>query len=272
MSPPLPKAPPGYDGPPPPDDAVNVLIILNPGEGCVPPDDPKALSHPINRFVANLARHLGQLANLSTWAVSTGRLKYQDDLPTGISAVVTNDAAYAKWCHSWGGNSVLVELDGESLVVANGNVAHAFGHHDLEDATAFAMNEVTRPSNMDALRDEGVLREEGIWDTGLSLLEPISIEEIAGIEPILEELWKAVYNEELTEAQQAQIRAMAELLKVQQVEMIPGQTERWKLVGPLISVLRYLIKEVPRDALAWWKFVEILTKINWPTLASMIPV
>ena len=112
---------------------------------------------------------------------------------------------------------------------------------------------------------------EGVRDSGLSLLEPISEEEIAGIEPILEELWQAVYCNELTEAQQVQIHAMAELLKAQQMEMIPGQTERWKLVGPLRSILRYLLKEAPRDALAWWKFIELLNKINWSTLANMIP-
>ena len=121
------------------------------------------------------------------------------------------------------------------------------------------MNEVTRPSR------------EVVQDSDLSLLEPISAEEIAGIEPILEELWQAVHSRELTEAQQVQIRAMAELLKAQQMEMIPGQTERWKLVGPLRLVLRYLVKEAPRDALAWWKIIELLDKINWSTLASMIP-
>ena len=92
VSPPLPKAPPGYDGPPPPDEAVNVLIILDPSKGCAPPDDPMALTNPINRFVDNLARRLGQLANLSTWGTTTDRLRYQEDVPTGISAVVTNDA------------------------------------------------------------------------------------------------------------------------------------------------------------------------------------
>ena len=259
VKPPLPKAPPGYDGPPPPDDAVNVLIILEPGPGCVPPDDPKALSQPINRFVTDLAQHLGQLANLSTWAVNSKTLKYQEDLPTGISAVVTNDVGYAEWCRTWGGNSVKIELVGDSLVVATRDGTQAFRPHDQEDATNFAMREVTRPSR------------EGVRDSGLSLLEPISVEEIAGIEPILEELWQAVHCKELTEAQQVQIHVMAELLKAQQMEMIPGQTERWKLVGPLRSILRYLLKEAPRDALAWWKFIELLNKINWSTLANMIP-
>ena len=266
VSPLLPKAPPGYDGPPPPDDAVNVLIILDPSEGCAPPDDPTALTYPINRFVDKLARRVGQLANLSTWATTTKRLKYQEDLPTGISTVVTNDAAYAEWCRSWGGNAVKVELDGDSLVVADRDEARVFGLDDLEDATSFAMGEVTRPS------DEGAQSAGGALDAGLSLLEPISVEEIAGIEPILDELWRAIYHEELTEAQQAQIRAMAELLKAQQIEMVPGQSERWKLVGPLRLFLRYLVKEAPKDALAWWKLVELLTKINWSTLAGMLPV
>ena len=152
VKPPLPKAPAGYDGPPPPDDAVNVLIILEPGPGCVPPDDPKALSQPINRFVTDLAQHLGQLANLSTWAVNSKTLKYQEDLPTGISAVVTNDVVYAEWCRSWGGNSVRIELVGDSLVVATRDGTQAFGPDDQEDATNFAMREVTRPSR-EGVRD-----------------------------------------------------------------------------------------------------------------------
>ena len=265
VSPPLPKAPPGYDGPPPPDDAVNVLIILDPSEGCALPTDPMALTHPVNRFVDSLARRLGQLANLSTWVATTRELRYEEDLPTGISAVVTNDATYAEWCHSWGGNAVKVGLNGDSLVVADRAESRVFRLDDLEDATSFAMGEVTRPSG------EDTRTHEGARDAGLSLLEPISVEEIAGTEPILEELWRAIDHEELTVAQQAQIRAMAELLKAQQVEMIPGQTERWKLVGPMRLFLRYLVKEAPTDALAWWKLAELLTKINWSTLAGMLP-
>ena len=265
MSPPLPMAPVGYDGPPPPDDAVNVLIVLDPSKGCAPRDDPLALTNPINRFVDNLARRLGQIENLSTWGVTTDSLRYQEDVPTGISAVVTNDAIWAEWCYSWGGNAVTVELDGDSLVVADREEARQFGIDDLADATSFAMGEVTRPA------DEPTWGYEGPWDAGLALLEPISVEEIAGTEPILEELWRAVHHEELTEDQRAQISAMAELLRAQQMEMVPGQTARWKLVGPMRLFLRYLVKEAPRDALAWWKLVELLTKINWSTLAGMLP-
>ena len=178
---------------------------------------------------------------------------------------MTNDATYATWCYSWGGNAVRVELDGDSLVVADREEARLFELDDLEDATSFAMGEVTRPSA------ERTQSYESAWDAGLSLLQPISVEEIAGTEPILEELWRAIHHEELTEAQQAQIRAMAELLKAQHMEMVPGQTARWKLVGPMRLFLRYLAKEAPRDALAWWKLVELLTKINWSTLAGMLP-
>lgn len=154
------------------------------------------------------------------------------------------------------GISDLPGLPRRTAVVADRMEARQFGIDDLADATSFAMGEVTRPA------DEPTWSYEGPRDAGLALLEPISVEEIAGTEPILEELWRAVHHEELTEAQRAQISAMAELLKAQQMEMVPGQTARWKLVGPMRLFLRYLVKEAPRDALAWWKLVELLTKIK----------
>ena len=153
-----------------------------------------------------------------------------------------------------------VDLVEDSLIVQYRDEARLFGPDDLKSAARLAMDVVEYGSGPDAL------------DVGPALLEAISAEEIAGTEPILAELWTAIDSDELTEPQRAQIQAMAELLKAQRMEMVPGQTERWKLVGPMRSVLRYLVKEVPKDALAWWKFVELLTKINWSTLAGMLPV
>lgn len=108
-------------------------------------------------------------------------------------------------------------------------------------------------------------------DDGPRLLEPITAVELAGLEPVLAQLWLAIDNQALTAAQQHQIMAMAELLKAQQLAAQPGQTERWKLVGPLRAVLTYLAKEAPRDALAWWKLAELLHQIDWSTLAGELP-
>lgn len=174
--------------------------------------------------------------------------------------MVTNDEAYARWCRSWGGTLVMVDLVGDDLVVEYGDEAQLFGSDDLKSAVRLAMDVVEYGSGEDAR------------DAGQALLEPITAEEIAGTEPILAELWQAVSNDDLTEAQQAQIHAMALMLKAQRMEMVPGQTKRWQLVGPMRSVLRYVARELPRDALAWWKFAELLTKINWTTLANMLPL
>lgn len=115
---------------------------------------------------------------------------------------------------------------------------------------------------MDHQSDEG-----GPLDTGRLLLEPVSRKEIAGLEPILAELWRAIDRDELTETHRTQIRAMADLLKAQQLAATPGTTERWRVVGPVRAILKYLLKEVPKDALAWWKLIELLSKIHWSTLA-----
>ncbi len=109
-------------------------------------------------------------------------------------------------------------------------------------------------------------------DSGQMLLLPVTADEIAGIEPILAELWSAVDNEDLTEVQRAQIVTMANLIQAEQRAAVPGETTRWKLVGTVRAALKYLAKEAPRDALAWWKLAELLEKIDWSTLASELPL
>ena len=108
-------------------------------------------------------------------------------------------------------------------------------------------------------------------DAGVALLKPIGKKELATVEPILAQLWRALDAEWLTEPQQAQILAMAKLLEGQALDAIPGETERWKIVGPLRAILKYLAKELPRDALAWWKLIELLQQIEWVALASELP-
>ncbi|MCY3661621.1 MAG: hypothetical protein OXH28_02200 [bacterium] len=259
VSPPVPKAPPGYEEPPGRHDTVDVLIVIDRSEGFAPLDDPSPVSHPIDQFVGDLRHHLEVLGNIATLPVTTDEIRYEEDLPTAIYAVVTNVASYAEWCRSWGGNAVEIGLDGETLTIAYRDEAKEFALSDLKDAVSLAMREVTySPDPLDQ-------------DSNAFLFEPISAEEIAGIEPIFAELWRAIDNDELTEAQRAQIQAMAKLLEAQWREMVPGQSARWKLIGPMRSIFRYLIKEVPRDALAWWKLSELLTKINWSTLADTLP-
>lgn len=259
-SPPVPKAPPGYVEPPARHDTVDVLVIIDRSEGFEPLDGSEPLTHPIDQFAGDLKHHLEVLRNIVTLPVTTEEIRYEEDLPTRIHAVVTNDEAYARWCRSWGGTLVMVDLVGDDLVVEYGDETQLFGPDDLKSAVRLAMDVVEYGSGEDAR------------DAGQALLEPITAEEIAGTEPILAELWQAASNDDLTEAQQAQIHAMALMLKAQRMEMVPGQTKRWRLVGPMRSVLRYMARELPRDALAWWKFAELLTKINWTTLANVLPL
>lgn len=109
-------------------------------------------------------------------------------------------------------------------------------------------------------------------DSGPALLEPITAQELANIEPILQELWKALDRDTLSPAQRHQIVAMGKLIEVEQRAAELGETERWKLIGPIRAALKYLAKEAPRDALAWWKLAELLEKIEWSTLAGELPL
>lgn len=127
--------------------------------------------------------------------------------------------------------------------------------------------------NRDDIEEElaEVLRDRPARDIGVALLAPLSTPEFASIETILSELWKALDQDGLSEVHQAQIVAMAELIKIAQLEAVPGETPRWKVVGTVRAALRYLAKDVPKDALAWWKLIELLEQIDWTTIAGELP-
>ncbi len=108
-------------------------------------------------------------------------------------------------------------------------------------------------------------------DTGPALLEPITKSELAGIEPVLAELWSAIDNDALSETQRHQIIAMATLLQGEQQATEPGTTERAGLVGAVRAVLRFFLRELPADVLAWGRLVELLDRIGWSTIAASLP-
>ena len=259
ISPPVPRAPAGYKEPPGRHDTVDALIIIDRSEGFAPLDDPLPLTHPIDQFAGDLKHHLEVLRNVATLLVTTEEIRYEEDVPTAIYAVVTNDASWADWCRSWGGNAIEVGLEEELLEITYRDEVKRFGVHDPKGAVSLAMQEVMYAPDPYSR------------DSDAFLFQPISAREIAGIEPILSILWQAIDNDQLTETHRAQIRAMADFLREQLIETVPGRTERWKLIGPMRAVFRYLVKEVPRDALAWWKLTELLAKINWSTLADILP-
>lgn len=105
-------------------------------------------------------------------------------------------------------------------------------------------------------------------DVGIGLLQPVTAREVAGVEAILQHLWVAIDGGLLSAAQCHQVQAMAELIQEERRTTEPGTSPRWKLIGPVRTVLRYLAREAPRDALAWWKLVELLDKLDWRGLIA----
>ena len=258
MRTPVPNAPPGYDEPIWRHDDIDALIIVDRSAEDFPPlTSGVEPSHPVDRFVTELSRELNSLLNISNVLLTTAEVTYMEDLPTAMYAVVTNSKLYADWWRAEGANLIEIEHDdakvvlrsrGESLTAEPGD---RIGREFAESAIQYSPEEPT--------------------DSGASLLDPISSREVATIEPLLGELWSAMDQNSLSEIHQAQILAMAELIKAAQLETVPGETQRWKLVGTVRAALRYLAKEVPRDALAWWKLVELLNDVDWTTIASELP-
>lgn len=258
MSTPVPKAPPDYEEPIWRHDTIDVLIVVDRDSDDFPPLGPHdEVSHPIDQFVLELSRELHVLRNIANVVFTTSEISYYEDLPTAIYAVVTNSKPYADWCRSWGGNLVEIGLDDESVILTSRGESERFEPDDrvgLEFAEAAIQQSPEEPR-----------------DTGPSLLEPLSPREVATIEPLLSELWAALERESLSDIHRAQIMAMADLIKAEQMASVPGETPRWKLVGTVRAALRYLAKDVPRDALAWWKLIELLEKIDWTTVAGELP-
>lgn len=259
---PLPNAPDGFEEPTWRHDTFDVLTAID-RTGLPPIDGEGSPSNLIDRFVLKLLKDLHVLRNIAPFALSTDEVGFMEELPTQIYAVVTNDQSYADWCRDWNGNLVEIRLDSDHLYLTAHGATERFTAGDLQSATTFA----AEATQVFAPKDEF----EGPLDAGVALLKPIGKKELATVEPILAQLWRALDAEWLTEPQQAQILAMAKLLEGQALDAIPGETERWKIVGPLRAILKYLAKELPRDALAWWKLIELLQQIEWVALASELP-
>ncbi len=262
MQPPVPKAPEGYEEPIWRHDTIDVLIVIDRSSGFEPLEVGKPLTHPIDQFVGRLDKRLQALDNIPTHVVATDEVVYEEDLPTGIYAVVTNDPGYAKWWSSRGGNLVEVDVDGDSLVLTSRGESERFGpeDEDQERAVVFAEGGIVHPFDSDGL------------DAGPSLLEPITSKELSGTEKILDELWQAIDNDELTETQRTQIIAMAELIQAQRRSTTPDETERWKLIGTIRAALTFLATVLPARVLNWVGIVKLLHDIDWSTLAGQLPL
>ncbi len=142
------------------------------------------------------------------------------------------------------------------------------GHHDEDE---FVHIQFEDDSTLEVPAGRMPQSPNPALDTGPPLLEPVTQTELAGIELVLAEVWRAIDNSSLTETQQYQIIAMAELLQREQQAAEPGRTERGGLVAVLRAVLRFILREHPDIVLAWGKIVELLDRIGWAAIAATLP-
>lgn len=110
----------------------------------------------------------------------------------------------------------------------------------------------------------------GALDEGRNLLLPISVRELEGLEPILAILWNALEQKGLSTVHERQIMAMAELIAEVRQSAEPNESERWTLVGVIRGALKYLLREVPKDVLAWWKLIDLLRAIDWTNVTIQL--
>lgn len=260
MSLPVPPAPEGYPEPSWKGDELDVFVVIDRGDDFEPLGGDEPLTHPIDVFVGDLRKALEVRGNMRTVVHAVDEIQYREDVPTQVYAVVTNDERYADWCRSWGGNLVEVDSYRSSLILTAAGESHLFKYDEFSIAVSFAMSAC-----------EGSLTDDDALDSGYALLQPITHEELAGIEPILAELWRAAAHGQLNEEQQLQIRALARMLEHERSAIEPTKTERWRFIGALKSTLRYLAREFPTSVLAWWKITELLLDIDWSTLARELP-
>lgn len=113
--------------------------------------------------------------------------------------------------------------------------------------------------------------ERTALDDGPALLDPITLGEFRAVEGVLAVLRDAISSGDLTDRQEALIRAMFDLVRSEHLDTVPDVTKRHHLVGVVGGALKYTAKEVPKDALAWWKLIELLQKIDWHTIAGSLP-
>lgn len=106
-------------------------------------------------------------------------------------------------------------------------------------------------------------------DAGLSLLEPVTVTELRGLEALLEQLWQFVGSGELDAVHEHQLRSMVEFIEESRRAAEPGETPRWQLVGPVREALRRIWPE-GRNLSGWMKVVETLQNIGWNELAKLL--
>ncbi|MEZ5407698.1 MAG: hypothetical protein R2761_06715 [Acidimicrobiales bacterium] len=117
-----------------------------------------------------------------------------------------------------------------------------------------------------AATEDDLRRDPNGLDVGISLLQPIGVREHKAIEEVLSHLWSLIDSGELSPVQSAQVQAMAQVLREASVDLTPGTTERWKVVGVVRGVLRPVFR-IAKGTAATLKLIEVVRGIGWSELA-----
>jgi hypothetical protein len=106
-------------------------------------------------------------------------------------------------------------------------------------------------------------------DVGVALLEPVTAAELGQVEIILGLLQRTVDADELTELQQHQVLAMADMIRARQRASTPDQTPRHEIVGATRSALFWMV-DLPQGAVAWGLIINALTRVGWTDIANTL--
>jgi alkylated DNA nucleotide flippase Atl1 len=111
--------------------------------------------------------------------------------------------------------------------------------------------------------------EDEALDSGLSLLEPVTVAEIGGIEILLDQLWTAASRKDLSAEQERRVLELAHLILWQRNAATPGSTPRWKLVGVVRSAMVRLAVDVPIAVIGNQTY-ETLSAMGWGHTAAEV--
>ena len=244
----------------------DVLMVID-RSGFGPPDGNWPPTHPMDKFVDSLGRHLYVFKDILPYVVTTQEIAPEDELQVPSYAVVTNDRDYADWCHSGGGDLVEFNHTEEFLTIKSRGQTEQFSITDVASAVVYAADKIKPPSDQSHQEADSA---PVALDTGTALLQPISLKEFRGTELILAELWQAIENDELSDTQEYQVIAMAKLLDSERRATVPKDTERWVLVALFQAVIKCLLELITKSASLWPKILEILHAIDWESTSALL--
>ena len=115
----------------------------------------------------------------------------------------------------------------------------------------------------------GVERITSAVDTGPALLEPITVDELRGLEALTRLLHQHGSGTGLSDAEEELILLLARLIEDQRRAATLGTTPRFGLVGVVKAAIEFSKKDLPTTVVLWSQAAPILESIGWPSLASL---